>query len=597
MSVEKDPVNLYTELAIDPGKAGAKWGLLYEDLQLDKYIPHSAFNCMENAHKLIRKDDTPEMVEIRNQIAVIFETTTRDLGVWTRRARLNLERYRQTGACVEVGHQPKFLAGERFLLNKIACGGILSRNAWIKETSTVSSYIPGSFLPFLFIGDHDKVHRELTRTVIPSINGASGKTLHLPKILEKRFNGSMVDQLPLPSLEEYQQILEDFRKTMQFSFTNAAQNPYQRQLWEERMEHGLTLLKTAYHGTISSNSNIPPYSQWFGRTIGILANIIGDYGYVFINATHPKLQELFVPHYEFLLRQRENYIQIYREISEHLTQYGFKSALRDIDRDFVPFFANCSNPECHHERISLSASVSSIDSDKIILHGKCGRCNHEVQIETSKNKPDLWDWRNLISPRVDSRQYLVSSTIKPQIHVAGTGETRYYMHDLPLLSRIDPKVVLPQIYFYNKITFNTPWTRALEPQLMTVPDFLPTLKAMMKVSGKIQKIMKKKDEPSNLNQYRKEMLGWNLPMQQAYRKLEEICRKSLNEENLPLEIRQNILPVFLANFFGRIRKEKHGQTSVFHWSDLLINKGMGALFQDYERVYKSWQIPGIELIL
>jgi len=596
MTRETDPLALYTNFAENPEQANKKWGELNSTLQLAELIPNSASNCLKNAAKLIPKDKNQENIELRHKIAEIFQSTTRNLGVWTERVEKNLEIYTKTGACLEVGHQPKFLGGERFLLNKIACGGILARNSWYHSQQKTSF----SLLPFLFIGDYDKVHRELTRTVIPSINAENGKSLHIPKKLEKLYTESTISHLPLPSEVEFQSILEDFRNSMNFSFKTVTKNSEQRQLWEARLEHGLTLLKTAYFNSLSSDSHIPPYTRWFGQLIGVLSNIIGDYGYTFVNATDPRLQTLFLPHYEYLLKNREEYIRNYQEILSILEAYGFRSTLRAVEKDFVPFFAVCSTPDCHGRRITLRAISSAANMHSIILEGVCDQCKKIIQIETASEKPDLWDLRFRLTPRVDSRQFLVSSTIKPQIHVAGTGETRYYMHDLPLISRLNPKISLAQIYFYNKITRNTPWTRALEPSLHQIPDFLDTIKVIMKASGKLQKMVKNlkvSDNPENHANFRLKCLHVNKQMKMAFFHLEQICLESLKNNNLPESLRQNILPVFLANFFGRIRKEKHGQTSVFHWTDLLITNGMNALFQDYERIYRPWQIPGQEIVL
>ncbi|MHA1795086.1 MAG: hypothetical protein ACTSUK_03165, partial [Promethearchaeota archaeon] len=195
MTRETDPLALYTNFAENPEQANKKWGELNSTLQLAELIPNSASNCLKNAAKLIPKDKNQENIELRHKIAEIFQSTTRNLGVWTERVEKNLEIYTKTGACLEVGHQPKFLGGERFLLNKIACGGILARNSWYHSQQKTSF----SLLPFLFIGDYDKVHRELTRTVIPSINAENGKSLHIPKKLEKLYTESTISHLPLPS--------------------------------------------------------------------------------------------------------------------------------------------------------------------------------------------------------------------------------------------------------------------------------------------------------------------------------------------------------------------------------------------------------------
>ncbi|WP_457557429.1 bacillithiol biosynthesis protein BshC [Candidatus Harpocratesius sp.] len=585
-----DPLILYTSFAQNPDDAVKKWGDLYRNLHLDRYIPQSFHSCLQLSSKIMNSDRS---TELRAQLASIFTDTTKKLGVWTESVKFNIENYIESGRSIEIGHQPKFLGGERFLLNKLACGGILakySRSTNLNQHNSV-------FLPFLFIADYDKVHKELTRTMIPVINSVTGRTLKIPKHIENHYNGTSIASLPLPSEKEFQEILENIRTTMKFSFQSAAENHFQRQLWEERMESAIQILQTTYHQTSSSFNEKFPYSEWFGRIIGVLINIIGDYGMVFVNANDSRLQRIFLPHYESILRDQDKYIKSYIHVLELLESYGFRSPFRPISRDFVPFFVSCDTLECNKHRIELHLRKTTVSSNVWEIFGTCEKCKQRIQLEFNPHHPDLSEWQNKLSPRVDSRQYLVSATIQPQIHIAGTGETRYYMHDLPLLQHFKNDLNLPIIYYYNKITLHTPWTRSLESQMKIIPSFHDTIKALMKSVGKYKKLTKKSEDKSLYKSRRQENLNLLYSINNYFNQLEKICDNASTNTEIPSFIRRNIIPVFSANFFGKVRKEKYGQTSVFHWIDLFINNGKNALFSDYEQIYRPWQVPGQNILL
>ncbi|MHA1728214.1 MAG: hypothetical protein ACTSWY_05730 [Promethearchaeota archaeon] len=67
-------------------------------------------------------------------------------------------------------------------------------------------------------------------------------------------------------------------------------------------------------------------------------------------------------------------------------------------------------------------------------------------------------------------------------------------------------------------------------------------------------------------------------------------------ENLNSDEKSKILS-YLSNMFGKISKEKHGQEAVFNWLDLCLKNGLSNLFKDYERIYKSWLPPRMEIFL
>ena len=560
-------------------------------LELKPYVPTSYHDANTRAEALLAKlSPTPEELEIRATLGDLFRSNTKSYGAYTSRAQENLERYLETGGLVEIGHQPKFLGGERFLLNKLAAGG------------NIQQFSP-NLVPFLYIGDYDKVHGELIKTRIPVINSAFGMPVSIDKSVEENYTGDSIKCLPRPTEEYLHEVLDSIRRSYQFSLQEISleTNPNLGSMYEERVEQALHIIIRAYHATTD-------YADWFGNIVATLTNIVGNFGMQFIRASNPRLQQLTLPHYEYLLQHRNKYVKIYRDTLNIITEHGFRPPLREITADFVPFFVECLKNHCNSRRILLSAQENQ---GRLHLSGKCEGCGSEIDFETSISHPDLSEWTHNLTPRVDSRQFVVSSVISPQIHIAGTGETRYYMMDLPLLSQFKPELKLPIIYFYNKTTFNTPFTRYLENPLKKIPDYFPALKALMKNVGKYKKLAKKMPIPSpiptptldplkdleNLEDRILRCRDLLTDTETKYNALHNVCVEALENPKIAPEILQNILPAYKSNFFGEISKERSGQGTVFHWIDLLVKNGLQELFTDYSLIYRPWQSPGLKIHL
>lgn len=564
----EDPLNLYMQIAL--GNSHENMGFPYTD-----FIPHSYYDTYTRAEKkLATSSHSNQDLEMREIIADIFRSTTKKYGVWTDQAKNNLTKYIETGGMVEIGHQPKFLGGERFLLNKLACGG------------RIQFYSP-HLVPFLYIADYDKIHGELIKTRIPILNSSTGLSLSIDKDIEQEYNEDSINCLPKPTESYLTETLNEIRRTYQFSTREAIKDAHHAQMYEERLEQALQLIRLAYFSA-------EDYAEWFGRIVGSLTNIVENYGMLFIRASNPQFQQLVLPYYESLLENRTKYVRYYIDLYDKFDAYGYNPPLREVKRDFVPFFVECPQNHCNDRRVLLSAEESN---GKILLKGTCEACHNEIEIETSASHPDLSDWCHNLTPRVDSRQFLVSSTIKPQIHIAGTGETRYYMMDLPLLKQFDPQITLPLIYFYNKVTFNTPMTRYLEEPLKEIPDYFPALKLLMKNVGKYKKLAKKSFTEETLDDRIHKCTALLQENEHNFNSLQAICMDTLQQSKASQEILQNALPAYLANYFGKINEEKSGQETVFHWIDLAVKNGLQNLFSDYHLIYQPWQSPGFKVQL
>ncbi|MBD3188639.1 hypothetical protein GF325_17555 [Candidatus Bathyarchaeota archaeon] len=539
------------------------------------FIPRSIHHSITLAKKNMEMGGQTKMdgdtLEI---LGNIYKTTTGDLGLLTDQARTSLELFHEGKYGIEVAHQPKFLGGERFVVNKLSLGAALSAQ-------------DPEFYPFFYLADYDKVHAELTKTHFPLVNSSTGFPLSVDQEDEKRFDGAGIRYLPLPPQEYTESLLNTLRENYLFSINTCVQEGYKGNLLEERLESAIRHLKRTLHASRS-------YGEWFLRIIGTITNIYLDHGYIFLISSNEDYRKILTPHYEYILQHRERYIQIYQEIQETFTNSGFSSPLRDIKEDFVPFFYECPEKSCHGHRIQLSATKAG---SMIVLQGKCPACNMLHEIVTSRSHPDLADHVMQLTPRVESRQYLVSKTSIPAIHVSGTGETRYYTMSMPLMKRLDPDAMLPVIHFYNKVTTNTFITRYLEGRIINsgLNGFLDAIKELMKKVGKFNQLVRKYEDGTKMEKFLNETIGILKDMNEAMKELESTCQHHVESKENGKVLHD--LDYYLANLFGQIAPERHGQESVFHWIDLCMKNGLSKVTRDYMHVYQPWLPPGLQVFL
>ncbi|MCP4763282.1 MAG: bacillithiol biosynthesis BshC [archaeon] len=569
MAENLDPLDNYLSWALDGRES-------WISSNMKNIIPQSMNNAIQlacNNHK--DKNKNEENDSIREEIGKIFEKTNKKYDLYTDKVKTNLELYYNKGMGIEVAHQPKFMGGERFVLNKIACGASFSN-------------FNQNFYPFFYIADYDKVHSELIKTHFSLSNSPNGFSLSIDPEDEKLYNGTEIKNLPLPSTSYLEEIIEKIREQYSFSIKSCIKDSWHQKLKEERLEDSLRLIKIAYYKS-------KDYCDWFINIIGMISNIINDYGYLFILASDLDFRKIQVPVYEYMLQNHEKYANIYLKIRNEFLNKGYNPPLREISKDFVPFFYECHTKSCYNNRILLNAV--DVGSD-IIIKGKCDKCKNEIEFSTNKDRPDLADHGLNLTPRVESRQYLVSKTISSAIHVSGTGETRYYTMGIPLMNEFDNNIKLPVIYFYNKTMMNTFITRALEQKLVdnNIPGYLDNIKKMMKNIGKFNKLTRKVvtvDEKDN-SVYKIKSIEILEKINDSLIEIDKIC-KAYKSQNLPYEI-NNAVTSYLGNFFGTISREKHNQEAVFHWLDLSLKNGLSNIFTDYNRIYQPWLTPGLKTV-
>ncbi|MHA2390557.1 MAG: hypothetical protein ACXAEX_01195 [Promethearchaeota archaeon] len=563
----EDPLKYYLLYALEGQKSWISEGM--KDV-IPQSISDAIFLAKKINNKMEKNNDTKE---IKLALGKIFENTNNKYNLLTEKAKKNLDNYLtdDNSLILEVSHQPKFLGGERFLFNKIACGAAFTN-------------FNNSVIPIFYIADYDKVHSELIKTKFSQSNSPNGFSISIKPEIEREFLGMSIKNLPLPSVSYLLEQFQEIRKKYVNSINSCLDDNWHKKLLEERLEEALRLIKIAHN-------NANNYTDWFINIIGTISNIIFDQGYLFISASDLEYKKLLTPFYEALLKNQNKYVEIYTDLNKMFIERNIRPPLRDIRHNFVPFFYECESEQCHCKRLELTCE----DYPSMIhVKSRCNHCGNLLDFSLERNNPDLSEYVSFFTPRVESRQYLVSKTIQPVIHIAGTGETRYYTMAIPLIRRFDKNISLPVIYFYNKVTMNTFITRKLEQNIIkfNIPRFLENIKGLMKNLGNFNRLVNKSKESVPERVKILEILS---NFQSYMRQIENILVDIQLTDITPED--KNIISSYLCNMFGKISKEKHGQEAVFHWVDLCLKNGLSNLFNDYFRFYRPWLPPGNEIFL
>ncbi|MHA1241999.1 MAG: bacillithiol biosynthesis protein BshC, partial [Promethearchaeota archaeon] len=419
----EDPLKYYLLYALEEQKSWISEGM-------KGLIPQSMSDAIflaKKVNKETKKDTNDE--EIKGALGKIFENTNNKYNLLTGKAKRHLDNFLtdNNSLNLEVSHQPKFLGGERFLFNKIACGAAFAN-------------LDPSIIPIFYVADYDKIHSELIKTKFSQSNSPNGFSISIKPEIEKEFLGMRIKNLPLPSVSYLMEQFQEIRKRYSNSINSSVEDNWHKKLLEERLEEALRLIKIAHN-------NAENYTDWFINIIGTISNIIFDQGYLFISASDLEYKKLLTPFYETLLENQSRYVDTYIDLKNQFIEHNIRPPLREIRPDFVPFFYECDNEQCNCRRLELTGQDYT---SMIHVKCECDNCGNLIDFILEKNSPDLSEHVAFFTPRVESRQYLVSKTIKPAIHIAGTGETRYYTMGIPLIKQFDKTISLPVIYFYNK---------------------------------------------------------------------------------------------------------------------------------------------------
>ncbi|MHA1510024.1 MAG: hypothetical protein ACTSO6_15145, partial [Promethearchaeota archaeon] len=153
----EDPLKYYLLYALEGQKSWISEGM-------NGLIPQSMSDAILLAKKVNRETEKDtNNAEIKGALGKIFENTNKKYNLLTDKAKRHFDNFLtdNNSLNLEVSQQPKFLGGEMFLFNKIACGAAFTN-------------LDSSVIPIFYVADYDKIHSELIKTKFSQSDSPNG---------------------------------------------------------------------------------------------------------------------------------------------------------------------------------------------------------------------------------------------------------------------------------------------------------------------------------------------------------------------------------------------------------------------------------------
>jgi uncharacterized protein YllA (UPF0747 family) len=541
--------------------------------QLWGYIP----STMHDAYQ--------QLTRVRNEYGVISEdleplkhamkSNLRTLGILTRSVKDNIER--MDFGVVESGQQPMVIGGPSLILNKIA------------YISTLSNLGDKKFVPLFYVADYDGVQPELINMRIPSPS-SRGVLLSYP--LDPKLMDAPIREIELPDEEWLKKTLEKISSNYKGILKGVNFDRSEKIL--NTLEHIQTVIKNAYYST----GNVSDFST---KIIGTIVNIISEIGVPMLNATAPEIRIYFQSGYEILLSEpnRSRFIETSNTTVDIIDREGYQQPIGKRAEDYVPFFLECQSKDCHRKRIELHY----IDNGKnnAYVKGKCPNCEQEYEYSFNKKKPDISEFTQYVTPRVDSRQIIVDSTIPVLGHVGGPGETSYYAQVIPAAKAL--QIPFPVYIKYNRVFYNTPWNEQYakilgEEGLPTLNDekLFNALNQWVEARKKTDAAMFKEAHKnighvieSNFESLLSRCNRLKVKIEELKQKLREPGdRGALVKELREFQNKLQGIELYLSSAYGRFSPEKYGQEVNWAWIDLALTSDLSDVMGVYQRQYHEY---------
>jgi uncharacterized protein YllA (UPF0747 family)/uncharacterized protein YdcH (DUF465 family) len=490
----------------------------------------------------------------------VLQTSNSKLGCLTPAVEENIDKL--SNGAVEAAHQSVAMGGPGYILNKAA------------SAKTISSFSKDSRLSaFFFVADYDEVQAELLNTRTP-LMGQSGNLISMP--VPEGYDHSPVSVLPLPSSTWYTEIEESIRKNYNELFKPLSGTG--KKLFEERLEAALAVTRWAFH-------NSDTLGEWAQRIIGRLVNIEGNLGLPIIPSSNPEIRKLMARGFEYLLadENRKQFVDAQVRASTVIEENGYETGTGRRSRDYVPFFYECQEDGCHSSRVELHYDR---EGAKAILTGRCPTCGRPVKLEFDAEKPDLSEIAEHLSPRVDSRQFVMDMVLPIVVHIGGSGETAYYAQVIPVAKELG--VPFPAFVKYPRLYFNTPWGENLANTLNKKDKPAFHGGEMFGTIGRITRA-RQSENYAEMNEavqnFKSLLYESHEKLNHAIDELEREREKASDEKDKQLQLTRLEMERYLSWVFGQYTQGKMGQEVTWSWIEWALNSGFTDLFGPYERAY------------
>lgn len=482
----------------------------------------------------------------------------------TPQVKESLTKLEEREAVIEAGHQPALLGGPGFVINKMAA---IEKIALLQQAT-----------PVMFVGDHDHEQKELTVVHLPS-PGPRGLMFSLR--VPAAYRMSPLHVIPKPSKDWLKQVNKKISAT--YHELVAGSTKKNQNLYEQRANDLCKTLETTH-------AQATTISDWTTHLWLRIVNRVQDTGILFQVFSNSAIRELMLPAFEFLLAEpnRQSLIHALNESAANLEQLGYEPGIGRRAGDYVPFHLECPTKDCNRTRLDPTITAES-SRGHTALSATCPKCNTTHVIETKANAPDLADWEQFLSPRVDTRAFLVQSYAPVIIHVGGAGETSYHAQVAPALRAANS--IVPIFYRYTRLYYENPWVNRTAHRLVREALNPLSYQELQSFKSAIQ------------NGYHEENLGvvqslFAASEEYIVETFEKLVRaesqiekerdnlitrqreetKTSNRKEIQAQIgnltrRRQVLQTYLSQMFGRFSAERFGQEVSYIWIDTAMSIG------------------------
>lgn len=527
----KNPNILYDETSKVSGTS--YWG----------FIPRSYGEAVEKAIEKFEKNKTQEKILL--QLKEILITYHKDLGIYSPKVGEHIALL--DNGSILTGQQPVIFGGPGLIANKIAT--VISMMEMFKKKGL-------NLAPVFFVGDYDGLQKELARQYFPNPISQNAHIIdsedHLPE--ESSIAAHAAKLPPVEWLYDQIKKLDDnFR-----GFKKQVKGPSKLVL-QERYAHVKTILKTSFKSSKT-------LSDWSVRIWGLIANVVNDYGIIFLPTSLPEIRELVAENFYNFIEKRRIYTNTFHDTMNNLIAEGYKPTLPHRHEDYAPFTLECG---VDSNRITTSLTFKE---DKIFAEGICPECNvkHSYEVTTKEHIKKI---ATKIGPRVDTSQAIFQELMNIRVRISGPGEIAYYAFAAPAIKAIGFN--LPIFVKYTRAFYNSPWIEKLG-------KILDTRKQASIHTDELFKLLK--DRMSGKKEGDVEMI------QNAELDMEKFI---LNKYNALLKGKQSIdIDKYLGWQYGRFTKHKFAQEVSWVWFDMAIQTGINDYIPTYSRIYLEDSLIG-----
>ncbi len=507
------------------------------------YIPRSFGEAVDTAIKNYQPNRTDK--NKLDKLKSILIKYHKDLGIYSPKVHENIQLI-ENGS-VLMGQQPIIFGGPGLIANKV--GSLIALDNMFKKRDL-------KLAPVFFVGDYDSLQKELARQYFPNPISHNAHIIdsedYLPE--ESSIAAHSAKIPPVEWLSDQMSKLDDnFR-----GFKKQVKGP-SKMLIQERYTHVKTIIKTSFNHSKT-------LSEWSTRIWGLLANIVNDYGIVFLPTSHPEIRELIAENFHLFIENRETYTEIFQKSRDELIEMGYKATLPHRHDDYAPFTLECGDD---NNRVTTSLAFRD---NRVFAEGNCPACNHTLSHEVT-TKEDIQKIAKIIGPRVDTSQAVFQDLMNIRLRISGPGEIAYYALAAPAVRAIGFE--LPIFIKYTRAFYNSPWIEKLGKTLANRKQgsiHQDELFALLK-----QRVIgiKEKDTEKIQNA---ELAMENYIMDQYHKLLDG----KLSIDSLK----------YLGWQYGRFTKHKFAQEVSWVWFDMAIQTGLVDYLSTYARMYHDDSLIG-----